>query len=114
MRLGPDISKNTTSNNYTMITHNISGFDKRIIDSILALESRPAFVNIQETHHLASSKNIYDDSGKYITFHSSSVDESIPNVKRTGGLITYVRADVASKTVIYKKTTRFLIMKNSL
>ena len=52
--------------------------------------------------------DIYDSTGKYLTYHSSAVDESAPDAKRTGGIITYIRADHAVGTVVYKKTTRYL------
>lgn len=92
-----------------MITHNISGYNQSIVTSLQNPEPAPAFLNIQESHHLPSSKNIYDESGKYVTFHVSAVDEGIPNVKRTGGIITYIRSDISTNSYVFKKNSRYLI-----
>ena len=67
-----------------------------------------SFIFIQESHHLPSSKDIFDPQNRYLTFHASAMDESSHVVCRRGGIITYVNTKIASETVIHSTSKSYL------
>ena len=91
---------------HTLLVHNCSGFNKnQILDFMQADFS---FIFIQETHHLPSSKDIYDSTNRYLTFHASAVDENVHVTCRTGGIITYVNTKILAQTTIHSSSKSFL------
>ena len=72
------------------------------------MESNSSFIFLQETHHLPSSKDIYDGSNRYVTFHASAVDESVHVVRGVGGIVTYVNTNIVETTTIHSSTKSYL------
>ena len=67
-----------------------------------------SFIFIQESLHLPSSKDIFDSSNRYLTFHASAIDETVHVTCRRGGLITYVNTKITSSTSVHSSSKSYL------
>ena len=68
-----------------------------------------SFIFIQESHHLPSSKDIFDPQNRYLTFHASAIDESEHVTCRKGGIITYVNTKISAETIVHSSSKSYLI-----
>ena len=92
---------------HTLLTHNLSGFRSDIVEGLL--REGFSFLFLQETHHFESSKDLFDRSNRYKTFHVSSMNEQESNHAHVGGLVTYVSNDIVTNTEVLASCKHYLI-----
>ena len=92
---------------HTLLTHNLSGFRSDIVEGLL--REGFSFLFLQETHHFNSSKDLFDKSNRYKTFHVSSMNEHESNHAHVGGLVTYVSNDSVTNTEVLASCKHYLI-----